>query len=393
MIKSKSHWSLSKPSEILRFFIAGDVMTGRAIDQLFAIQNPEDFGKHDSVPASQYQAWSTELYGEVFKPVRHEYIWGSSLDVLKLAEPDFRLINLETAVTISRGWENKKFNFRMHPANIGSLSVAEIDCCTLANNHTMDFGVRGMLDTCESLENAGIGYAGAGANLAKACEPYIRVIDGGRRILVFSWGAGDSGVPAHWQALPDGPGLNYLPNFTSTTLSRMVDLIGSYRRPGDFVIASIHWGGNWVKSTPEPHRNLARRLIETAGVDIVHGHSSHHPLGVEVFKQKIILYGCGDLINDYEGHPDYRSMRHHLGAMYFVDFDKASGEVKNLKILPVQRRRFRLEKPSRNDSDWLMGLIRHHSKLSEGIWNRILRSKKVNKKADIETTMKVQASR
>ena len=74
-------------------------------------------------------------------------------------------------------------------------------------------------------------------------------------------------------------------------------------------------------------------------------------MGVEVFKQKIILYGCGDLINDYEGHPDYRSMRHHLGAMYFVDFDKASGEVKNLKILPVQRRRFRLEKPSRKHYD------------------------------------------
>jgi len=345
----------------MRLLLAGDVMTGRAIDQLFATHNPDDVGKPGVVPAAQYLAWSATLHGEEHRPVRHDYIWGSALGALDRAQPDFRLVNLETAITTCSDRADKTFTFRMHPANVECLSAAGIDCCALGNNHLLDFGRQGLADTLETLSRAGIGHAGAGANIDEASRPWIYRLPGGERILVFSWAARDSGVPESWQAAADQAGVNYLPDLSPAILSRMAALINSHRKPGDLVIVSLHWGGNWVPGVPETHRWLARSLIEHAGVDVIHGHSSHHPSRVEVHRQKLILYGCGDLINDYEGHPKYRSMRHHLGALYFADVDVRTGKFRGLRITPVQRRRFRLENPSREDAAWLSRLIRHQS--------------------------------
>ena len=351
----------NKPAGCVRLLLAGDVMTGRAIDQLFATHNPDDFGKPGNAPAARYRAWSSALHGEEHRPVRHDYIWGSALGALDRAQPDFRLVNLETAITTCGDWADKTFTFRMHPANVDCLSTAAIDCCALANNHLMDFGRQGLADTLETLSRAGIGYAGAGSNIDTATQPWIQRLPSGGRVLVFSWAARDSGVPESWQAKPDRAGVNYLPDLSSATLSRMAALINTTRMPDDLVIVSIHWGGNWVQTIPETHRWLARSLIEHAGVDVIHGHSSHHPLGVEVHRQRLILYGCGDLINDYEGHPKYRRMRPHLGALYIADVDAHTGILRGLRIIPVQRRRFRLENPSREDSAWLNRLIRHQS--------------------------------
>jgi poly-gamma-glutamate capsule biosynthesis protein CapA/YwtB (metallophosphatase superfamily) len=70
---------------------------------------------------------------------------------------------------------------------------------------------------------------------------------------------------------------------------------------GDIVVASIHWGGNWGYRIPSAHIAFAHALIDKSQVDVIHGHSSHHPIGLEVYKGKLVIYGCGDFINDYEG--------------------------------------------------------------------------------------------
>ncbi len=67
------------------------------------------------------------------------------------------------------------------------------------------------------------------------------------------------------------------------------------------MVVSIHWGGNWGYGIPGEQRQFAHRLIDQAGVDVVHGHYSHHAKGIEVYHDKLILYGCGDFLNDYEG--------------------------------------------------------------------------------------------
>jgi poly-gamma-glutamate synthesis protein (capsule biosynthesis protein) len=119
------------------------------------------------------------------------------------------------------------------------------------------------------------------------------------------------------------------------------------------VIASIHWGDNWGYEIPERHRHFAHRLIDTAGVDVVHGHSSHHPLPIEVHRGRPILYGCGDFLNDYEGISGHEEYRSELTSMYFVSLDPASRALTALELVPMRIRRLRLERASTEEAGWL----------------------------------------
>ncbi len=78
-------------------------------------------------------------------------VWGAALDELNRARPDVRIINLETSITRSKEFETKGINYRMSPENADCLAAAAIDCCVLANNHILDFGRRGLLDTFISI--------------------------------------------------------------------------------------------------------------------------------------------------------------------------------------------------------------------------------------------------
>jgi len=119
------------------------------------------------------------------------------------------------------------------------------------------------------------------------------------------------------------------------------------------VVASIHWGGNWGYAVPEAHQAFARGLVDQCGVDVVHGHSSHHPLGIEVYRERPILYGCGDFLNDYEGIAGYEAYRSDLRLMYFLTLDPSSGKLVRLAMRPMQMRRFRLNRASAEDTRWL----------------------------------------
>ena len=78
-------------------------------------------------------------------------------------------------------------------------------------------------------------------------------------------------------------------------------MIDPWRRDGSIIVLSIHWGDNWGFEIPDDHRRFAYRMIDDAGVQLVHGHSSHHVKGIEVHDGHPIIYGCGDLLSDYEG--------------------------------------------------------------------------------------------
>ena len=85
--------------------------------------------------------------------------------------------------------------------------------------------------------------------------------------------------------------------------------VRAIERPGDVFVVSLHWGGNWGYGIPPAQADFAHALIDEAGVDVVWGHSSHHAKGIEVYHGKLVLYGAGDLINDYEGiagHEEFR---------------------------------------------------------------------------------------
>jgi poly-gamma-glutamate synthesis protein (capsule biosynthesis protein) len=122
-------------------------------------------------------------------------------------------------------------------------------------------------------------------------------------------------------------------------------------------VASIHWGGNWGYDIPAIHRQFAHQLIDEAGVDVIHGHSSHHPLGIEVYKGRLIIYGCGDLLNDYEGIGGYRAFRGDLALMYFPSLHPVTGELLGCQMTLLEIRRFQLHRALAKDARWLCSVL------------------------------------
>jgi poly-gamma-glutamate synthesis protein (capsule biosynthesis protein) len=134
-------------------------------------------------------------------------------------------------------------------------------------------------------------------------------------------------------------------------------VIAAYRRTGDVVVASVHWGANWGYAVPLEQRRFARHLIDVAGVHVVHGHSSHHVKGIEVYRNRLILYGCGDFLTDYEGISGYEEFRGDLALMYFASIDPSSGQLISLRMAPLQARRMRLTNPSASDVAGLLAAL------------------------------------
>ena len=124
------------------------------------------------------------------------------------------------------------------------------------------------------------------------------------------------------------------------------------RRPGDLVVVSVHWGGNWGYDVSRAEVAFAHRLVD-GGVDVVHGHSSHHPRPIEVYRGKLVLYGCGDLVDDYEGIGGYEEFRDDLRLLYLVSVDAGTGRLATLRMVPVQARRMRLNRATDGDARWL----------------------------------------
>lgn len=372
-VSPRSGGGTGKPDPAaITLFLCGDVMTGRGIDQVLPHPAPPRLHEAYVKDAREYMVLAERANGAIPRPVDFGYIWGAALAELERASPDARLANLETALTTGEDWWlDKGIHYRMNPANIPCLRAARLDCCGLANNHVLDWNYRGLADTLAALERAGIQTAGAGPNILAARAPAVLPAGDKGRVLVFAFGLGSSGIPEDWAAGPDRPGVWRLGDLSEAAVRDIATAVGAARRPGDLAVASIHWGGNWGYPVPPPHREFAHRLVDAAGIDLVHGHSSHHPLGIEVYRGKLVLYGCGDFINDYEGIEGHEEYRGDLVLMYFPALDPATGNLRRLELVPLRLRRFRLEYPSEQDTEWLRATLDRECRRLGGAVERI----------------------
>lgn len=314
----------------------GDVMLARLIDQLYHthIHDPSTAAIADHFRET-FSALSTGTYTPSSP-------WGTTLPLLRTS--DLTLINLETAATrCPNPWPDKAFNYRMHPANLAPiLHAAGVGYVGLANNHTLDFGVEGLLETIRSVRRTGIPFAGVGESGEEACRPAVLELgEEGHGYEVLVYAAADH--PSEWG---DVEGFHFI-DYTFETRERLKKLLmaGSERSRPSLKIFSVHWGPNYKWDPGEKIRGLAHFLIDECEVDIVHGHSSHHVQGVEVYRGKLILYGCGDFVDDYALHAEYRN---DLGALWRVLVEE--GEMENgkeklvldrLEIFPTRIERFR----------------------------------------------------
>jgi poly-gamma-glutamate synthesis protein (capsule biosynthesis protein) len=340
-------------------FLCGDVMTGRGVDQILLHPSGHQIFEPYVQDAREYVELAESRHGPISRPVTASYIWGDALAELARVAPDVRIVNLETSVTASDDyWRGKGINYRMHPENIAALTAARLDVCSLANNHVLDYGYSGLVETLETLTRVGLKHAGAGRNLAEAQTPAIVTLASGTRVIVFAFGAETSGIPRNWAARTDRPGVDLLPDLSEATAARIVERVRQVRHERDLVVASVHWGSNWGYDVPPDHTQFAHRLID-GGVDIVHGHSSHHPRPIEIYRNRLILYGCGDFINDYEGIEGYEQFRDDLVLMYFAALSPNTGELVSLNMIPMQIRQLKLSRPSEADCKWLGDTLDH----------------------------------
>lgn len=306
--------------------LTGDVMLGRMVDQ-YVIQNDR------LLPTS---------------------LWGDVLPLLHTA--DVRLANLECVIS-DRGtrWRplTKAFHFRAHPRAIDFLKVARIDCVTLANNHSLDYGVEALLDCLHRLDRAGIQHAGAGHNLSTAQAPaWLETAEG--RIAVIAL-TDDMRL---WAATADRPGLHYVAYNRQGLLephrSRLHQLIGTVRDQAQCLIVSAHVGPNWGKPSPAM-RALARQLIDM-GADLYWGHSNHTPQGIEVYQGKPILYATGDFVDDYMIDPEERNDRSFLFVV-----EVRQWRVYQIRLHPVTIQDLRVRRASGEEAHFVLERMRQRS--------------------------------
>jgi len=275
---------------------------------------------------------------------------------------DVRVVNLETSVTRNDvPWPGKGIHYRMHPDNVACLTTARIDVAVLANNHVLDWGREGLIETLETLRAAGMKPAGAGLDATEAAEIAVVDLDRRHRVLVAALAEPGCGVPPAWAATAEQPGIALFRDLDERAADTIAERIRRVRRPGDVVVVSIHWGSNWGYDVESEHVAFAHALVER-GADVVFGHSSHHPRPIEIVRGKPVFYGCGDLISDYEGIAGYESFRNELVLLYSLRIGlNGAGDI-DVRMKPLRIRKMRLEAASPDDARWLADVLATESR-------------------------------
>jgi len=369
MAAGRAAWDSEEVGDgLVTVFACGDVMPGRGVDQILPRPGDPELREAFARDARAYVDLAERAHGPIPRPVSFGWPWGDALQVLDEIAPDVRVINLETSITTSHEFApGKAIHYRMSPGNLPCVAAVRPDACALANNHVLDFGHHGLADTLRALAGAGLRAVGAGPDSDAARRPVAVPVSGGGRAVIVSCGTACSGIPAGWAAAPGRPGVNRLPDLSPATADGVIGQVQAARRPGDVAVVSIHWGSNWGYDVDADQVRFARQLID-GGVDLVHGHSSHHPRPIEVFRGKLILYGCGDCVDDYEGITSHRDYRGDLRLLYFASLEAATGQLTALHMAPMRARKMRLHPAPAADRQWLTAVL---DRISRGFGSRV----------------------
>jgi poly-gamma-glutamate synthesis protein (capsule biosynthesis protein) len=221
---------------------------------------------------------------------------------------DLTIVNLECAITSRETvWEGapKAFYFGAPPIAVESLADAGVDLVSLANNHSLDFGRAGLLDTLDVLRGRAIAVAGAGRTLDEAVAP--AVVE--RRGVRFGMAA-FCDHQADFAAQADASGIAFLDlHDESAACKRFQESLDHMRDLGvEWPILSLHWGPNMVWRPSSRFIRLARTAIDM-GYGALFGHSAHVFHGIELYKGRPIFYSVGDLVDDYAVDPEFENNR------------------------------------------------------------------------------------
>lgn len=212
-------------------------------------------------------------------------------------EADIRMVNLETPVANSTDDmdESKSYVFNAKPEDISLLKKIKIDLVFLGNNHSMDYGKKGLEETIENLNKEKILFAGIGKNIREAIKPnQISIRNKSVQIISVS-NIGESRLFA-------GEGK---PGVAPLQINRLKTVSSDKNNQGKIQLLSVHWG---VEYSPEPTKEQIKQGHEliNSGFTAIIGHHPHIPQGIEKYKNGIIIYSLGNFLfgsrNQYLNH-------------------------------------------------------------------------------------------
>ena len=206
----------------------------------------------------------------------------------EIADADIFMVNQEFPFT-DRGEKvpDKQFNFRVSPQWVSALKEMDVDLVTLANNHILDYGQQGLLDSCDTLNEAGIAYVGGGKDLDEA-KKLVTMEAGGRTIGFL--GTSRVYMDGSWAAGAGHPGV-----FSTYDPSLAIEEIKKAKEQCDYLVVYVHWG---IERNTEPEsyqRSMGQAYID-AGADLVVGSHPHVLQPVETYKDKTIAYSLGNFV-------------------------------------------------------------------------------------------------
>jgi poly-gamma-glutamate synthesis protein (capsule biosynthesis protein) len=296
------------------------------------------------------------LVNEHIHQTSYEYPWGNVLEDLNAK--DLVIANLETTLTNASEPVPKVFNFKANPDIVETLKRGNINVVNLANNHSLDFGIEGPRETIITLDKAHIQHVGAGMNRHEAQKPVILEKNGIRIGII-----GLTDNEPDWLAQDNKPGTNYID--ISNSNIPLFESISQLKKEVDIVIVTIHWGPNMREYPSASFIEFAHKLID-AGVDIFHGHSAHVIQGIEIYKNKIIMYDTGDFVDDYAVDP---VLRNDLSFLFSVEIENR--QVKQLILTPTKIAHMQVNHAVDEDAQAAIELIKKRSEPFGTVFNRI----------------------
>jgi poly-gamma-glutamate synthesis protein (capsule biosynthesis protein) len=229
-----------------------------------------------------------------------------------LARCDLLFGQMETVVTDHlRAAPNAKLALRSPPEAAAILATAGFAAVSIAGNHAMDYGARGLFDTMRHLKAAGVAPCGGGASIAEARAPAM-LKRKGRRVAFLAYSSilpagfaaegNKPGCAPMWahthydQIEPDQPGSGArIRTFADPAqLKALLDDVRAAKRQAEIVAVSFHWGIHFTRAVlADYQREVACAAID-AGADMIIGHHPHILKAVEIYRGKPIFYSLGN---------------------------------------------------------------------------------------------------
>jgi len=302
---------LPRKSEEVSFIFVGDVSFSRAVERMIQRQNDVN-----------YPFWQVD-----------DYLGGA----------DLVFGNLETPITPGALVPDYSMVFRSNPGVEQALKQAGFSVLSLANNHTANFGEKGLIDTFNFLRDAGLAYVGAGENDDLAYQP-IFIEKKGIKFAFLAYSDMDF-VPINYEATAQQAGIAFM------RLGKMRESVAVAKQEADFVIVSMHAGTEYTEELNTDQINFARAAID-AGVDLVVGHHPHVVQKVEEYKGRYIFYSLGNFVFDQPQSEDTKN-----GLAVKIYFTKDN--IAKINLLPVVMKNLAQPEPAGSDqSDKILSRLK-----------------------------------